>query len=39
VVRDVMMEILLRDPASKPTFVASNQADAPSAVAVMERPQ
>jgi penicillin-binding protein 2 len=34
VVRDVMTEILLRDPASKPIFVAS-QMDQPS----MERPQ
>lgn len=38
VVRDVMTEILLRDPATKPAFVASNQAGASSAVAAVEPP-
>ena len=38
VVRDVMTEILLRDPAAKPAFVASNQAGAASAVAAVEPP-
>jgi penicillin-binding protein 2 len=38
VVRDVMTEILLRDPAAKPAFVASNQAGASSAVAAVEPP-
>ncbi len=36
VVRDVMTEILLRDPASKPIFVASN---GPAALAAMETPE
>ena len=36
VVRDVMTELLLRDPAAKPTFVASNGAPA---VAAMESPR
>jgi penicillin-binding protein 2 len=33
VVRDVMTEILLRDPAAKPTFVSSHQAETPRALA------
>ena len=33
IVHDLMTEILLRDPAAKPTFVASTEAEAPSAVA------
>jgi penicillin-binding protein 2 len=36
VVRDVMTEVLLRDPAAKPVFVASNQLGAPSAIAAVE---
>jgi penicillin-binding protein 2 len=33
VVHDVMMELLLRDPAGKPTYAVSNLAGAPSALA------
>jgi penicillin-binding protein 2 len=39
VVRDVMTEVLLRDPAAKPAFVASNQAWSPPSVAAVEAPQ
>jgi len=39
VVRDLMTEVLLRDPAAKPVFVASNQASASSTVAAVEQPQ
>jgi penicillin-binding protein 2 len=39
VVRDVMTETLLRDPATKPAFVASNQASASPTVAAVEPPQ
>jgi penicillin-binding protein 2 len=38
VVRDVMTEILLRDPASKPVFIAGNQ-DAIPMVATVEQPR
>ncbi len=38
VVRDIMTEILLRDPAAKPAFVASNQ-DAVPVVAAVEPPR
>jgi penicillin-binding protein 2 len=33
IVRDVMTELLLRDPAARPAFVASNEVDAGSALA------
>ena len=36
VVRDVMTELLLRDPARRPTFVANVEADAPPALAAAE---
>ena len=39
VVRDVMTEVLLRDPAAKPVFVASNQLGAPPAIAAVEPSQ
>ncbi|MBC8013698.1 MAG: penicillin-binding protein 2, partial [Methyloceanibacter sp.] len=39
VVRDLMTEILLRDPAAKPAFSASNQVDSTAAVASVEPPQ
>jgi penicillin-binding protein 2 len=34
VVKDVMTELLLRDPAGRPAFVSSNDGETPSAVAV-----
>jgi hypothetical protein len=34
-----MTEVLLRDPAAKPAFVASNQAWSPPSVAAVEAPQ
>jgi penicillin-binding protein 2 len=33
IVHDIMTELLLRDPAAKPAFAASNPAGAPSALA------
>ncbi len=39
VVRDLMTEILLRDPAAKPAFSAGNQAGSTAAVASVEPPQ
>jgi penicillin-binding protein 2 len=39
VVRDIMTEILLRDPATKPAFSASNQVDSAPALASVERAQ
>jgi penicillin-binding protein 2 len=39
VVRDVMTEILLRDPAAKPGLAAGNQADASSSIAAVEPAQ
>jgi penicillin-binding protein 2 len=39
VVRDVMTEVLLRDPAAKPAFVASNQMGGPPSLAAMEPPE
>jgi penicillin-binding protein 2 len=36
VVRDVMTEVLLRDPAAKPAFVASNQVPAPGSASGRE---
>jgi penicillin-binding protein 2 len=39
VVRDIMTEILLRDPAAKPAFSASNQVDSAPALASVERAQ
>jgi hypothetical protein len=38
-VRDVMTEVLLRDPAARPAFVASNQLGASSSIAAGEPPQ
>jgi penicillin-binding protein 2 len=35
VVRDVMTEALLRDPAGRPAFVANNDGAAPGALAVI----
>ena len=35
VVRDVMTELLLRDPAGKPAFVANHEEKTPSALAVV----
>ncbi len=35
VVRDVMTEALLRDPAGRPAFVANNEGAAPGALAVI----
>jgi penicillin-binding protein 2 len=39
VVRDVMTEVLLRDPAAGPAFVASNQLGTSSAIVAGEPPQ
>ncbi len=39
VVKDVMTEVLLRDPATRPGFVASNLTGAPPDVAAVEAPE
>ena len=39
VVRDVMTEVLLRDPGAKPAFVASNQPAMAPSVAASEQPE
>ena len=39
VVRDVMTEVLLRDPGAKPAFVASNQPGLTPSVAASEQPE
>ena len=39
VMKDVMTELLLRDPAAQPGFAAGSQANASSSVAAAEPPQ